>query len=79
MAMYSFAPPFREEKFCDVPSCVFDKLGCATSEKYCGTLLYIELESKLINFLKKRVAVKKMNITTIQISVHLQTVELFLQ
>jgi hypothetical protein len=26
MAMYSFVPPFREAKFCGMPSCVFDKL-----------------------------------------------------
>jgi hypothetical protein len=32
MAMYSFVHPFREAKFCDVPSCVFDKLGCAAGE-----------------------------------------------
>jgi hypothetical protein len=33
MAMYSFVPPFRETKFCGVPSCVFDISGCATGEK----------------------------------------------
>jgi hypothetical protein len=33
MTMYSFVPPFREAKFCGVSSCVFDKLGCAASEK----------------------------------------------
>jgi hypothetical protein len=33
MAMYSFVPAFREAKFCGVPSCVFDKLGCAAGEK----------------------------------------------
>jgi hypothetical protein len=33
MAMYSFVPPFREAKFCGVPSCVFDKLGCAADEE----------------------------------------------
>jgi hypothetical protein len=33
MAMYSFIPPFREAKFCGVPSCVFEKLGCAAGEK----------------------------------------------
>jgi hypothetical protein len=33
MAMYNFVPPFREVTFCGVPSCVFDKLGCAASEK----------------------------------------------
>jgi hypothetical protein len=33
MAMYSFVPPFREAKFCGVPSCVFDKLGCSADEK----------------------------------------------
>jgi hypothetical protein len=33
MAMYSFVSPFREAKFCGVPLCVFDKLGCAAGEK----------------------------------------------
>jgi hypothetical protein len=33
MAMYSFVPHFLEAKFCGVPSCVFDKLGCAADEK----------------------------------------------
>jgi hypothetical protein len=33
MTMHSFVPPFLEAKFCDVPSCVFDKLGCAAGEK----------------------------------------------
>jgi hypothetical protein len=33
MAMYIFVPPFCEAKFCGVPSCVFDKSGCAASEK----------------------------------------------
>jgi hypothetical protein len=28
-----FVPPFREAKFCCVPSCVFDKLGCVAGEK----------------------------------------------
>jgi hypothetical protein len=32
-AMYSFVPPFLEANFCGVPSCVFDKLGCAMGEK----------------------------------------------
>jgi hypothetical protein len=32
MAIYSFVPPL-EAKFCGVPSCVFDKLGCAMGEK----------------------------------------------
>jgi hypothetical protein len=32
MAMFRFVPPFREAKFFGVPSCVFDKLGCATGE-----------------------------------------------
>jgi hypothetical protein len=31
--MYSFIPPFHEAKFCDVPSRVFDKLGCVVGEK----------------------------------------------
>jgi hypothetical protein len=34
MAMYSFVSPFREAKFCGVPSYIFDKLGCAAGEKY---------------------------------------------
>jgi hypothetical protein len=42
MAMYSFVSPFREAKFCGVPSCVVDKLGCAAGEKVCGTLPYRE-------------------------------------
>jgi hypothetical protein len=29
----SFIPPFHEVKFCGVPSCVFDKLGCAACEE----------------------------------------------
>jgi hypothetical protein len=33
MAMYSLVPPFREAKFCGVPSCAFDKLGSAAGEK----------------------------------------------
>jgi hypothetical protein len=33
MAMCSFVHPFREAKFCGVPSCVFDKLGCAAGEE----------------------------------------------
>jgi hypothetical protein len=33
MAMYSFAPNFREAKFCGVPSRVFDKLGSVAGEK----------------------------------------------
>jgi hypothetical protein len=33
MAMYSFVPPFRKAKFCGVPSCVFEKLGCAAGEE----------------------------------------------
>jgi hypothetical protein len=33
MVMYSFVPPFCEAKFCGVPSCFFDKLGCAVGEK----------------------------------------------
>jgi hypothetical protein len=33
MAMYSFVPPFREAKFCSVPSCVFDKLGRTAGKK----------------------------------------------
>jgi hypothetical protein len=33
MTMYSFVPPFCEVKFCDVLSCVFDKLGYAADEE----------------------------------------------
>jgi hypothetical protein len=33
MAMYSFVLPFNEAKFCGVPSCVRDTLGCASIEK----------------------------------------------
>jgi hypothetical protein len=32
-AMYSFLSPFREAKFCGVPSYVVDKLGCAEGGK----------------------------------------------
>jgi hypothetical protein len=32
-------PPFREATFCGVPSCVFEKSGCAAGEKVCGTLV----------------------------------------
>jgi hypothetical protein len=39
MVVYSFVPPFREAKFCGVPSYVFDKLGCAAGKNGCGTLL----------------------------------------
>jgi hypothetical protein len=31
--MKSFVSPFREAKFCGVPSRVLDKLGCAAGEK----------------------------------------------
>jgi hypothetical protein len=48
MDMYSFVPPFREAKFCGVPSCVFDNLGCAAGEKCCGTLHYTK-ELVIIN------------------------------
>jgi hypothetical protein len=34
--MYSFVPLFSEMKFCVVPSCVFDKLGCAEADKKLG-------------------------------------------
>jgi hypothetical protein len=40
MAIYSFVPPFHEAKFYGVPSCIFDKLGCAAGEKSCGTLFF---------------------------------------
>jgi hypothetical protein len=33
MAMRSFVFPFREPKFCGVPSCVFDKSGSVMGEK----------------------------------------------
>jgi hypothetical protein len=33
MAMYNFVSLFREAKFCGVPSCVFDKLGCVAGEE----------------------------------------------
>jgi hypothetical protein len=36
VAMYSFVSPFREAKFCGVPSCVFGKLGCAAGGKSLG-------------------------------------------
>jgi hypothetical protein len=34
MVMYGFVPPYREATFCGVPSCVFDKLGCAADKKW---------------------------------------------
>jgi hypothetical protein len=33
MAIFSFIPPFHQMTFCDVPSCIFDKLGCAVCAK----------------------------------------------
>jgi hypothetical protein len=33
MVIYSFVPPFREATFRGVPSCVFEKSGCAAGEK----------------------------------------------
>jgi hypothetical protein len=33
MTVYSFVSPFREAKFCDVPSRVFDKLECSAGGK----------------------------------------------
>jgi hypothetical protein len=39
MAMYNFVLLFREEKFYDVPTCVFNKLGCSAGETFCGILL----------------------------------------
>jgi hypothetical protein len=33
MAMYIFAARLCEAKFCGVPSCVFEKLGCAAGEE----------------------------------------------
>jgi hypothetical protein len=37
MTAYSFVPPFRDLIFWGVPSCVFEKLGCAA----CGERLRI--------------------------------------
>jgi hypothetical protein len=42
MAMYSFLPHFCVAKFCGVPSCVFDKLGCAAGVKNGRGRLYYE-------------------------------------
>jgi hypothetical protein len=47
MAIYSFVPPFRKVKFCGVPSCVFDKLGCAAGEKSLWNT-YLENEQSVI-------------------------------
>lgn len=33
MAVYNFIPAFRAPTFCDLPSGVSDKLGCAADEK----------------------------------------------
>lgn len=39
MSMYSYVPVFGKAEFCDVPSCVFDKLGRAGGKnKVCGTM-----------------------------------------
>jgi hypothetical protein len=46
MDMYSFVPSFREAKFCGVPSCVFDKLGCvAGEEKVAEHCLRVRMEA----------------------------------
>jgi hypothetical protein len=42
--MYSFVLPFREAKFCGVPSCVFDKLGCAACGKRLRNTAVIEVK-----------------------------------
>jgi hypothetical protein len=47
MAVYSFVPPFRKAKFCGVPSCDFDKSGCAAGEK---TLRNTDLEAVSLIF-----------------------------
>jgi hypothetical protein len=52
MATESFVTPFHVVKFCDVPSCVFDKLGCAVGEKrLCNTNLDVHTDqfSKIIS------------------------------
>jgi hypothetical protein len=51
MARYSFVSPFREAKFCGVPSCIFNKLGCAAGE---GMLRNTDLEeSHFINMIQE--------------------------
>jgi hypothetical protein len=32
ITMHIFVPHFRQAKFCAMPSCIFDKLGCAAGE-----------------------------------------------
>jgi hypothetical protein len=54
MAMYSYAPPFREAKFCGVPSRVFDKLGCAASEKRLRNTVLDRLSTHDTKFLQTR-------------------------
>jgi hypothetical protein len=49
LAMYSFVPPFREATFCGVPSCVFDKSGCAAGEKMLrNTALMVQHNGKTL-------------------------------
>jgi hypothetical protein len=48
MAMYRFVHPFREAKLCGVPSCVFDKLGCAAGEKRLRNTGLEQLEKSLL-------------------------------
>jgi hypothetical protein len=56
MVMYSFVPPYREAKFCGVPSCVFDKLGCSAGENkfsehcYSGRILCVLRIKEIISF-----------------------------
>jgi hypothetical protein len=50
MDMYSFVPRFRDAKFCGVPSCVFDKLGCAAGEKWLRDTALVEGEKSGIIF-----------------------------
>jgi hypothetical protein len=48
MVIYGFVPPFREAKFCGVPSCVFDILGCAAGEKVCETPVTVSVRTLLL-------------------------------
>jgi hypothetical protein len=46
MAMYSSVPPFREVKFCGVPPCVSDKLGCAADGKILRNTVLVYMASQ---------------------------------
>jgi hypothetical protein len=51
MAMSSFVSPFCEAKFCGVPACVFDKLGCAEVGKKVAEHCTMETRESLASWL----------------------------